>query len=66
MVEDLRAKRLFRPSLRVKNVKGHPGIFEMTWLPNGRATFSYGAEVVPGEAHILWRRIGDHSILKHP
>lgn len=30
MVDGLRANRLFRPSLRVKNVKSHPGIMEMT------------------------------------
>lgn len=30
----------FRPGLRVKKVRGVPGLFEMTWAPNGRATFS--------------------------
>jgi hypothetical protein len=30
MIEDLRAHALFRPSLGVKVVKGHLGMFEMT------------------------------------
>lgn len=67
MVADLRAHKAFRASLRVKGVQGHPGVFEMTWeMPNGRATFSYGPEVNPGEAHIIWRRIGGHDILGNP
>ena len=66
MVADLKAKRPFHPSLRVKGVTDHPGIFEMTWAPDGRATFNYGAERRPGETHIIWRRIGSHDILKQP
>lgn len=67
MIEDLKSRAPLRASLRVKSVQGHPGIFELTWeIPNGRATFSYGAEVVPGEAHIIWRRIGSHEILSNP
>lgn len=66
MVADLRAGRAFRSSLRVKSVQGHPGVFEMTWAGDGRATFTYGAEQRPGEAHIIWRRIGGHDILKNP
>lgn len=66
MVEDLRAGGSFRPSLRVKRVQGHPHIFEMTWAPDGRATFEYGDEVHAGEPHITWRRIGGHDILKNP
>jgi hypothetical protein len=53
----------FDPRLRVKRVKSTAEVWEMSWAPNGRATFQYGAEVVPGEPHIVWRRVGDHSIL---
>jgi hypothetical protein len=53
----------FRPGLRVKRVKGRGGVWEMTWAPDGRATFQYGKPVVPGKAHVTWRRLGDHSIL---
>ena len=66
MVEDLRTGVTFRPSLRVKGVQGQPGVYEMTWAGDGRATFHYGAERRPGEPHIVWRRIGGHEILKNP
>jgi hypothetical protein len=58
--------RRFPPSLRVKRVHGHPGTWEMTWAPDGRATFEYGPEVRPGAPHIIWRRIGSHEILDRP
>src|SRR5438045_1873793 len=60
MVADLRTRRGFRPRLREKGVQGHPGVYEMTWASDGRATFHYGAERRPGEPHIVWRRIGGH------
>lgn len=56
----------FDPTLRVKRVQGYPGVWEMTWAPDGRATFEYGDEVQPGEAHIIWRRIGTHSVFRQP
>jgi len=56
----------FDPALRVKRVQGHEGIWELTWAPDGRATFAYGPEVRAGEPHVIWRRIGDHSILTQP
>ncbi len=56
----------FPPRLRVKRVQGHPGIWELTFAPDGRATFQYGDEVTPGETHVIWRRVGDHSILRSP
>jgi len=67
VVADLRAKRGFRPSLRIKGVQGHGGIFEMTWeMADGRATFRYGSEQRPGEPHIIWRRVGGHDIFRNP
>jgi hypothetical protein len=33
---------------------------------DGRATFEYGDEIQPGEAHIIWRRIGTHSVFRQP
>jgi hypothetical protein len=66
-VPDLMAPdRPFRPGLRVKGVKAHPNVFEMTWENDGRATFSYGAERVPGQPHVIWRRIGTHDIFTPP
>ena len=56
----------FRPGLRVKGVKGAPGVFEMAWAPDGRATFSWGDEIVPGQRHVIWRRCGTHDIFDSP
>jgi hypothetical protein len=64
-VEDLRKGDGFRPGLRVKKVAGHD-VWEMTWSPDGRATFSYGKPVKPGEVHVVWHRIGTHAIFKEP
>ena len=55
-----------RTSLRVKRVVSHSGIWEMSWAADGRATFEYGAEVIPGQPHIIWRRIGTHDIFRNP
>jgi hypothetical protein len=66
MVTDLRAGKGFRPGLRVKRVQGHADVYEMTWAPDGRATFNYGADRRVGERHIVWRRIGGHDILANP
>jgi len=64
-VDDLRAGA-FRRGLRVKGVHLARGVYELTWAPDGRATFSYGPEQRTGEPHIVWRRIGTHEILKAP
>ena len=57
----------FSPSLRVKRVQGSGrGIFEMTFLPDGRATFEYGDPIRDGEPHIVWRRVGTHDIFRSP
>ncbi|MGH2532542.1 MAG: hypothetical protein ACRDJW_09575 [Thermomicrobiales bacterium] len=65
LVHDLR-RGAFRKGLRVKRVQGNPGVWEMTWADDGRATFEYGASVIPGEPHIIWRRIGGHEIFDNP
>jgi hypothetical protein len=54
-------------SLRVKDVEGAPGVWEMTWSfagPDGRATFEWIE--IEGETAIRWRRIGGHAILGAP
>jgi hypothetical protein len=66
----------FPAKLRVKPVKGAPGVFEMTWSfsgPDGRATWEWTeVDVVDdtGERSrapaVRWRRIGDHKILGEP
>lgn len=62
-VADLRRGQGFRPGLRVKGIRGSPGMFEMTWARDGRAVFSYGASVREGEAHIVWHAVGTHDVL---
>jgi hypothetical protein len=65
-VEDLGAGGQFCKGLRIKGVQGAAGIFEMTWAPDGRATFRYGESIRPGEAHVIWRRVGTHDVLGQP
>ncbi|MCM2576845.1 hypothetical protein [Streptomyces meridianus] len=64
---DLKAGQ-FRPGLRVKPVQGAKAedgssIFEMTWAPDGRATWQYGKERKPGHPHVFWRNIGTHKAI---
>ena len=65
-VEDIWSGTGFRKELRVKGVQGAAGIFEMTCADNGRATFEYGPPVLAGEPHVIWRRVGTHTILDRP
>lgn len=66
-VEDMMSEdHSFRPGLRVKGVKGADGVYEMTWAPDGRATFMYGEELIPGQPHVVWRRVGTHDIFARP
>ena len=60
-VPDVNSGR-FRPGLRVKRVQATSGVFEMTWAPDGRATWQYGNPVREGLRHIIWRRVGTHAI----
>lgn len=65
-VDDLGRGAGFRKGLRVKGVQGSSGIYELTWAKDGRATFQYGETQLSGEPHIIWRRIGTHSIFGSP
>jgi hypothetical protein len=66
MVEDLKAGRPFRRSLRVKRFQSLSGVYEMTWAPDGRALFTFGSSPHPGETHITWLRVGTHAIFQQP
>ena len=57
---------VFPPALRVHRVQGTAGVWEITFAPDGRATFEYGAEVRAGEPHVIWRRVGTHAVLSQP
>jgi hypothetical protein len=63
-IEDLAAGRPFRPGLRVKGVQGAGDIMEMTFGPDGRATWQFAEELKAGQAHVVWRRIGTHDIFR--
>lgn len=62
-VADLERGHGFRQGLRVKGVRGAPGMFELTWANDGRATFSYGESRREGEPHVVWHRVGTHDVL---
>jgi hypothetical protein len=65
--DDLNQRARPRPALRVKRVRAAPpGVLEMTWAPDGRATFEFGREIRHGEHHVVWRRIGTHAIFSNP
>jgi hypothetical protein len=54
-------------SLRVKNIEGAAGVWEMTWSfagPDGRATFEW--ITIAGTLALRWRRIGGHAIFQRP
>lgn len=54
-----------RAGLRVRRVEGTDRVYEMTWAPDGRATFEYGESEGKG-AHVIWRRIGSHTVFRRP
>jgi hypothetical protein len=56
----------FPPALRIKRVQGTDDVWELTFAPDGRATFRYGPQVRPGEPHIVWLRVGTHAALDQP
>ena len=61
------ASRPWPALLRVKSVRGAPGVLEMTWSfasPNGRATFEL--VTIGGELRCRWRRVGDHDVFEQP
>lgn len=63
LLEDLGQGQVVRRGLRVKGIRGAPGMFELTWAGDGRATFSYGRSIREGEPHIVWHRVGTHDVL---
>jgi len=67
LAEDLERGGPIRASLRVKPMRNNPGIWELTWDgQDGRATFTFGPEQLPGKRHVIWRRVGGHAIFEQP
>ncbi len=53
--------------LRVRDIEGARGIWEVTWSfagPDGRATFEWVR--LDGELAVRWRRIGGHEVFREP
>ncbi len=57
---ELFLKDFRHPSLRIKKMKGHRNIWELLITMEFRATFELFNQ------KIVFRKIGDHSILKNP
>lgn len=62
MVEDLKAGRPFRVSLRVKCFNSISNYYEKSFAGDGRAFFERGTSPHPGDVHIIWRHVGTHKI----
>jgi hypothetical protein len=65
-VEDLNAGRAPRRSLGIRQFRSKPGVYEFHFEGDGRATFEFGASIRAGEVHVIWRRIGTHTIYLNP
>jgi len=65
-VDDLERGGTFRKGLRVRRVEGTASVFEMTWAPDGRATFEFGPAKRESEPHVVWRRCGSHDVFRSP
>lgn len=53
---------LWRSGLRVKRVQSVSKVWELTWAPDGRATWEFGTPIRDGVRHVIWRRVGIHDI----
>ena len=62
----LQAHRPPEAGLGIEEMSGHPGVYEFHFSGSGRSTFHYGDPVIPGEMHVIWRRIGGHEIYREP
>ena len=52
--------------LGLKKYRGQAGIWEFRFGGNSRALLRLGNEVELGELHIIWLRIGTHTIYNNP
>jgi hypothetical protein len=65
-VAALKANRSPEPGLGIRQMAGHPSIYEFHFTDAGRATFEYGSASRGADAHVIWRRIGGHEIYNNP
>jgi hypothetical protein len=50
----------------VREIKDHPGFFELRFGTGTRAIYTFGRAVRPGQAHLIWCRIGTDDALDKP
>jgi len=50
----------------VRELKEHPGFFEMRFARDARAIYTFGKAVRPGQPHVVWCRIGSDDALDRP
>ena len=50
----------------VREIKDHPGFFEVRFAGGIRAIDTFGPAVRPGQAHLIWCRIGTDEALDKP
>ena len=58
-IADLKAGGV-RVELRVYKLV-NTEIWSLAWAKDGRALFRFGAEITPGQTHIIWEAIGTHA-----
>lgn len=56
----------YHPSLRVKSMKGYPGIWEGHVTLNYVFTFHIDEDPETGEKIFVFRKIGSHDIYRNP
>ena len=50
----------------MREIKDHPGYFELRFGNGTRAIYTFGRAVRPGQAHLVWCRIGTDDALDQP
>jgi hypothetical protein len=50
----------------VRELREHPGFFELRFDPNTRAIYTFGQAVRRGQPHVIWCRIGSDDALDKP
>lgn len=59
-IANLKGDEGFSPELRVHKLV-NTEVWSLTWANDGRALFRFGAEITPGETHIIWEAIGTRA-----
>ena len=56
-IANLKAGEGFSPELRMHKLVNME-IWSLSWAQDSRTLFRFGAEITPGETHIIWEAIG--------